>query len=362
MASWRNVRVIQCVVVFSALSTALAAGPDQRPTPGADGSFSKRTAAELGEDLFFHATFSGNGRTCATCHDPRNEFTVSPELIQQRYALDPDHPLFRAIDSDDGDGRTYRTILSWAAFNVTVPLHPNVTLVNEPFRRSISVRRGVPSISNVDLTAPYLQDGRAQTLQQQARAAILDHMQPRSMPKSKDLDALARFERDLLYPLRLRSLRDAADPVAKAPGFSIPVQSEAARRGKVGFDAHCRKCHDGELADQPERRDASRFVSVFVSEANVPEFPMLRLAFKQADGTIVETITPDPGRAAITGDLNDLNEFDTPSLRGVKHTAPYFHDNSRSSLDEVIEHYNSTLQFRILGQAKDDLLAYLELL
>ena len=354
MARWICGRVIPSVVLFAASSLALAAG--------SDGNVPHRTSAALGEDLFFHETFSGNGRTCATCHDPRDEFSVSPELVRQRYASDPDHPLFRPVDSDDGDGRAYTKLLTFAVFSVTIQLHPNVSLVDDPLRRTITVHRGAPSIANVDLTGPYLQDGRAATLQEQARGAILGHMQPTHPPTAKELDALAQFERDLLYPLRLRSLRDTSDPVAKTPGFSAPVQSQAAQRGKVSFDAHCRKCHDGELADQPANPAASRFVGVFVSEANVPNFPMIRLAFKQPDGTIVETITPDPGRGAITGDLNDLNSFDTPSLRGVRHTAPYFHDNSAASLEDVIDHYNDTFQFRIFGQAKDDLIAYLELL
>jgi cytochrome c peroxidase len=350
------------LVLSSGLSLGLAAGPASPPATRADGNVPQRTSAELGEDLFFHETFSGNGRTCGTCHDPRNEFAISPELIQQRRASDPDHPLFRAIDSDDGNGHDYTTLLTRALFNVVVPLAENVRSVDDPMRRTITVRRGVPSIANVDLTGPYLQDGRAATLQDQAKGAIRGHMQPRHEPTAKELDALAEFERQMLYPLRMRSLRPDGDPVAKTPGFSVPVQSEAARRGKEKFDAHCRKCHDGELADQPERPGLSRFSSVFVSEANVPELPMLRLAFRLADGTIVETITPDPGRGAITGDLNDLNAFDTPSLRGVKHTAPYFHDNSAATLGDVIDHYNGAFQFRIFGEAKDDLIAYLELL
>jgi cytochrome c peroxidase len=207
-----------------------------------------------------------------------------------------------------------------------------------------------------------LQDGRAATLQEQARGAIKDHMQPSHDPTAKELDALARFEKDMLYPLRMRSVRDTSDPLAKTPGFTIPVQSQAAQRGKVSFDTFCRKCHDGELADQPDNPVNSRFSSVFISEENILDLPLIRLAFKMPDGSIVETITPDPGRAAITGDLRDLNKFDTPSLRGVKHTAPYFHDNSAASLDGVIDHYNATFQFRIFGQAKDDLIAYLELL
>ena len=33
------------------------------------------------------------------------------------------------------------------------------------------------------------------------------------------------------------------------------------------------------------------------------------------------------------------NMFKTPQLRGVRHTAPYFHDNSAKSLEEVMEQH-----------------------
>lgn len=43
------------------------------------------------------------------------------------------------------------------------------------------------------------------------------------------------------------------------------------------------------------------------------------------------------GRAAITGRLEDLNAFD----------APYFHDNSAATLDDLIEHDNDTSQLSL---------------
>jgi cytochrome c peroxidase len=57
-----------------------------------------------------------------------------------------------------------------------------------------------------------------------------------------------------------------------------------------------------------------------------------------------------------------LNLFDTPSLRGVKHTSPYFHDNSANTLEDVIRHYNLLFQFQISAQERDDLIAFLETL
>ncbi|HEX4825398.1 MAG TPA: cytochrome c peroxidase [Candidatus Polarisedimenticolaceae bacterium] len=328
----------------------------------AGGETPHRASYEYGRDLFFHETFDGNGRTCATCHDPRNEFTVSPELVEQRFQSDPAHPLFRPQDSDDGAGRDYTTLRTLAVFRVTIPLHPNVILPENPSQRTITVWRGVPGVANVELTAPYLQDGRSPTLQGQARGAILGHMAPKRPPTPKELDALAAFETELYYPLRLRAVEDDTDPLPKPAGFSIPVVSPAAQRGQAVFDLHCRTCHDGETLSVPAAPDTRRFASVFVSERNAPRFAMLHLAFRQPDGSYVETYTPDPGRAAITGDLQDLNAFDIPSLRGLKHTAPYFHDNSAATLGDVIDHYNDHFQFQITPAQRDDLLAFLELL
>ena len=321
----------------------------------------RRVSYELGRKVFFEETFDGNGRTCATCHDPRNEFTVSPRLVQERHNLDPEHPLFRPVDSDDGAGNDYTTLLEHALFRVTIPLHPSVVWEDHPERRAITVWRGAPSIANLPLTGPYLQDGRAPTLQAQALGAIRDHMEPARPPLAKELDALAAFENELYYPLRLRSLDDTTDPLPKEPGFSLPVQSPAAERGRVSFELRCLRCHGGELGHTPPAPTTPQFTNVLVSDINALNLPLLRLAFHKPDGSVTVTVTPDPGRAAITGDLRDLNAFDTPALRGVKHTAPYFHDNSAATLPDVIQHYNNVLQFQMTQQEKDDLASFLEL-
>jgi len=322
----------------------------------------QRLSYEHGERIFFHEAFEGNGRTCGTCHVPGTEFTISPELVRQSYELDPEGPLFRAIDSDDGEGRDYTTLITHAVFRVTVPLHKNVVVMAEPEQRTIRVWRGVPSISNVVLTAPYLQDGRAARLQDQALGAVLDHFEPRRRPRPKELDALRLFMDEMYYPLRLRSLVDAPDLPPPAPGFSVPVESPATLRGKETFERRCSRCHGGELGHAPSDPSIPRFSNVFVSDANVPGFPLLRLGFTQPDGSVVEALTPDPGRAAISGDLFDLNAFDTPPLRGLKHTAPYFHDNSAKALRGVVQHYNDHFQFHMTLQEEDDLISYLELL
>ena len=48
----------------------------------------------------------------------------------------------------------------------------------------------------------------------------------------------------------------------------------------------------------------------------------------------------DKGRFNVTGDINDVGKFKSPSLRNIELTAPSMHDGRFQSLKEVIEHYN----------------------
>ena len=53
-----------------------------------------------------------------------------------------------------------------------------------------------------------------------------------------------------------------------------------------------------------------------------------------------QLFSTDPGRAAISGDPADFEAFDVPPLRGIARTAPYYHDNSIETLEEVIDNYS----------------------
>src|SRR5690606_27123628 len=48
----------------------------------------------------------------------------------------------------------------------------------------------------------------------------------------------------------------------------------------------------------------------------------------------------DPGRMRLTGKPSDRALFKNPSLRNVAVTAPYMHDGSLATLEDVDEHYN----------------------
>jgi cytochrome c peroxidase len=53
------------------------------------------------------------------------------------------------------------------------------------------------------------------------------------------------------------------------------------------------------------------------------------------------SVYADSGRARITLDPDDYGKFKVPTLRNIALTAPYMHDGSLATLEEVIEHYNS---------------------
>jgi cytochrome c peroxidase len=109
---------------------------------------------------------------------------------------------------------------------------------------------------------------------------------------------------------------------------------------------------------------------VLVSELNTAGNPVREFIFRNPDGSTSVVRSPDPGRALITGDPRDVNAFKIPSLRGIRRTAPYFHDNSAKTLEEVAAHYakvfliisNPSTPLILTPQDQADIVAYLKLL
>ena len=62
------------------------------------------------------------------------------------------------------------------------------------------------------------------------------------------------------------------------------------------------------------------------------------------NGATQTFVTSDPGRGAVTGDAREFGRFDVPTLFGVERTAPYFHDNSAATLEDVVRHYQAMFE------------------
>ena len=79
----------------------------------------------------------------------------------------------------------------------------------------------------------------------------------------------------------------------------------------------------------------------------------------------------DKGRNRVTSKEEDIGKFKVPTLRNVALTAPYMHDGSLKSLEEVIDHYQlggkghpnqhpATQGFEISATEKQELLLFLQ--
>ncbi|HEU5020987.1 MAG TPA: hypothetical protein VFT60_03830 [Bryobacteraceae bacterium] len=79
-----------------------------------------------------------------------------------------------------------------------------------------------------------------------------------------------------------------------------------------------------------------------------------------ATGEIVRTT--DPGRALISGKFADIGKFKGPILRGLAARAPYFHNGSAESLDDVVDFYNMRFSIGLTHQERADLIAFLKTL
>ncbi len=310
-----------------------------------------------GNFLFDHETFGGNGRTCLTCHSQKTG-TVSPEDAQARFAADPKDPLFVHDGSDDGLGNGVSRMLADATVLVEIPLPLNVSLADDPEARTVTLRRGIPSTLNTPALDPVLMlDGREPDLKTQALNAIRAHFQNTEEPSDNDLQDIAEFQQTSRFfsskalkkfasggaPPQLPEGRTASEKRGRLFFEDVPFTSPAQKAGI------CAACHSGPMLNEssvnfPLLPPGTRFQNILVSFFNAAGNPVRRFIFRNPDGMTTEIESPDPGRALITGDSRDLrfdnvDAFKILSLWGVRHTAPYFHDNSAKSLEDVVAHY-----------------------
>ena len=380
------------ILVSLGLVTACT-GPDE--TEGTEtaaltsAELSLRGGKPAGARLFLEEVpgVGGNGRACATCHVAADGFQLTPEHVESRWQElqerrcrnpDADDPLFRPIDADDF-AQDFTTLRSHALVRVTIEMAPNVRVLDDPAARSVSLWRSTPTVFNVALTAPYQLDGRVPTLPLQALGALHGHAQIATEPPAKLLDTIAAFEQTLFpdaYALAVAEAVRTGKPVPPEPAVT-----GAAAAGKVVFDRECSFCHSGPALNKQKIPGlflgdvlVSRPLPPFADPGQfdvAPALPVRTWAITLPDGSEVVRPSTDPGKALITGDPKDFNNFEISQLRGLARIAPYFHDNSAKTLRDVATHYQAVFAaLRAAGLVTafldddelDPLVAYLETL
>jgi cytochrome c peroxidase len=289
---------------------------------------------EKGRRLFMNETFKGNGRTCATCHPPTNNFTIDKEFIAQLHRRNPRDPLFVA---------EFKPALAQLE-NPALMHEFGLILENLDGFTNPGVMRGVPHTLGMTASlkiAPGDQDparaagGEATgwsgdgaplpgSLRAFAVGAVMQHF-PKTLarkegkdfrlPTDAELDALEAFQLSLgrKTDLNLATL-NFADPNVQA--------------GKILFDSQnaggkCSFCHGNAGANDPD-------------------------GFNRNFDTNTESLTPadrppDGGFGGATGGAGFGNQtFNVASLVEAADTPPFFHNNSAATIEDAVHFYTTS--------------------
>jgi len=205
----------------------------------------------------------------------------------------------------------------------------------------------------------YQHDARFGTLQEQARGALLAHAQVAVEPPTGLLDDLAAFQQTLFSSLGVETL--AANILAGTGEFPDPDPplTELEQQGKAVFNRACGSCHGGSKHPSTSTPESAMVRPIVIRYHNIrTTCPRLdtdgftpcpeRLERNKrtyqitlANGALQTFVTSDPGRLLLTGQIDDLAVMDVTQLHGIGKTAPYFHNNSAATLEEVLDHYDA---------------------
>jgi cytochrome c peroxidase len=264
--------------------------PEQLPASfplGLDGQFPPGSDAEvaLGRKLFFDPLLSLDRRVaCASCHEPERGFA--------------------------GSGPT------------SLGVAGQRTLRNAPtlFNRGIGIR--------------HMWDGRARTLAEQVLLPIAD---PREMGLEIPV-ALARLSDSAEYRAQFEAVYAAA-PDAQSLSHALSAFVGRLFLGDSPVDRF-RAENDFAALSSPERSGLWFYESRGQcwrchSGPNFSDDDFHNTGVGAKDGL------PEPGRAAISAAEVDRGKFKTPTLRGLALTAPYMHDGSLATLEDVVQFYRT---------------------
>ncbi len=279
-----------------------------------------RSRVELGRKLFFDRRLSFNGTmSCAMCHVPEEGFTSNAS---------------RTAVGIEGK----------------------------------SLKRNAPSLLNVAWQSALFHDGRESSLSTQAWMPLLH---PDEMANPSIGHVLQRIRGMADYDGQFERAFRGAGPSMETLGaavaaFEATLVSADSRfdrwryRGQSGAlsdveqlgwrifsgKGRCTVCHlIGEqhalLADGKFHVTGAGFASPSGRSFVVPLAPGVQTVLTDVDlAAFSANVPPDLGRFEITLDPADRYAFKTPSLRNVARTAPYMHDGSLATLEEVVDFYD----------------------
>jgi cytochrome c peroxidase len=211
------------------------------------------------------------------------------------------------------------------AFADDVPISPGVA-GRLGFRNS-------PGLANVAWLSVINKDGGVPKLDLQPMVPIEDINEMDLHP----LEAADRLNEDPAYREKfLEAYGKLAEPFTITRALGAFMRTLIS--GNSPYDQYAFQGDESALSDQQIRGKALFFSDRTQCGSCHAGFNFSDDSFRN-NGLYLEY--EDTGRRRVTGDSADIGLFRVPSLRNIALTAPYMHDGSLSTLEEVIEHYNS---------------------
>ncbi len=271
----------------------------------------------LGRYLYFDRRLSADQTvSCASCHDPQKAFT---------------------------DGAAVATGI-----------------------RSQKGIRSSPTIINRAYSLAQFWDGRVPTLEDQAKVPMSNPLEMGNKPEV----IVQRLKEVAGYRALFARAYGTEDVTIDRAALAIACFERTVLSGNSPYD---RYKNGDKSAMTPEQ---VRGFAIFTDKAKCDrchEGSNFSLNAYSNLGVGMDKPDPDVGRFAVTHDPRDWGVFKTPTLREVARTAPYMHDGSLKTLDDVVEFYNkggiknknldpNIKPLNLTDQDKKDLVAFLRAL
>ncbi len=227
--------------------------------------------------------------------------------------------------------------------------------------------RNAPTVVNAAFYKSYFLDGRESSLEAQALGPFLNPVEHGLRDFKKILSVIRsdsyypeKFEQVFSVTTQQITIQQVAKAIASfertlVAGNSLFDQyyfgrdhsklSKSAERGLRLFrrKGNCANCH--EISYNNALFMDNRFYNIGVGFQRINSLLDVIISTIRK-GRKVEALGLTPkqmselGRFQVTQQIGDLGKFKTPTLRNISLTAPYMHDGSMKTLEEVIDYYD----------------------
>jgi len=312
---------IGVMAAMFAACVALAAPVGLPPVPvPADNPITPEKVT-LGDKLFHDTRFSSTGEvSCSTCHDRKKGFADALPVSEGIKGLKGTRNAPTVINS------AYLRTQFWDGREPTLESQSAQPFLNPV---EMGLKDHEPILKIVQTDPEYTE------LFKKAFGKTGDQITMADVQQ-----ALATFQRTLI---------GGNSPFDRYYfGGDKTAMSPAAIRGLEIYvgQGRCVSCH---VIEQTQALFTdNRFHMIGVSANQMPQdLDELLAAVKDVKerGTDIAVLsnlkTSSLGRFAVTRDLTDIGAFKTSTLRNIDLTAPYMHDGSHKTLEEVVQFYNN---------------------